>query len=150
MSETGTAAQSAGNTQQGTAGTGAGITEEAYKGLQRESGQKLAAAAAELANLKAELEQAKAGSAEAATLKAELAKTQKLANYADIQAFLKKSFDRGLDPDKVDDEYVAEIRAGRKTAEEVISNPGHNPARGSTTAEDDADKLLRAIPSLVS
>ena len=138
--EAGTTGAGAGNTSTGTAAQSAGNTEsEVVKGLNRKINEQ-----------NAELAEAKRGSAEAIALKAELAetradlsKTKKLAAYNDIADFLTDSFDRGLDPEKVDDDFVNKLRT-RTRAESTDSGPALNPARGVETPEHESERILRS------
>lgn len=142
--EAGNAGAGAGNTVTGTAAQTAGNTEsEVVKGLTRQ-----------INATKAELDEAKKGSAKAVELeaelantKAELAKTKTLAKYGDIADILTDSFERGMNPDKVDDDFVAKIRT--KFKETTDEGPRVNPVKGSTTPEQDAERLLRGLTSLI-
>ena len=143
----GTTVQTAGTTQQGTTGDGAGNT-EAYKGLQRD----LNAKNDELKALKVDLEAARAGTAKAAELEKELssakadkAKLEKALQYKDVD--LKFFFDKGISPDAVDDEFVQKIKSLGKEPEGNVQ--AHNPVRGGRTEDSDSKKLLESLPSLL-
>ena len=96
----------------------------------------------EVANLKRELD----------STKSELKKRDLALKYPDVAPFLMKAMEKKLDPELVDDEFVAAIREGKgKTeASEEEVEVGHNPQRGNLSKEQQDEALLRALPSLFS
>lgn len=78
--------------------------------------------------------------------RAELAKSKLLLKHRDIADKLEPILNKGLNPEFVDDDFVAILRNGADEREEEA--PAHNPVRGRGTPEQDATKLLKSLDSL--
>lgn len=106
----------------------------------------------EIKRLTEELEAAKAAgksgegeSEELATSKKELAKVKLLLKYKDVADKLEKVLEK-VDPEVVDDDFVSMFRSSQQ--EEETEGPAHNPGRRVPSEQQNAEKLLRSLPSL--
>jgi hypothetical protein len=135
----------------GTSEDSSGLTEQTVQGLSRT-----------VTRLKQQIAALSASSAssdpkDVETLKKELGSTSaenkrlKIAlKYPDVSDFLTKAMEKQkLDPDLIDDEFVAVIREGqKKTSPEETVEVGHNPVRGQQSQDQQDEATLRQMTSL--
>ena len=143
-----TTAGTADPTLEGKSGDGQGNSDQVIAGLNRslnkqvEENKRLAA---EVAKFAQEPEKDPRGD----KLERENKSLKTFLKYPDVAQILQKAVEKGVDPDLLDDDFVAALRAGTsKPNEETVGTPAHNPVR-QTSPESPAD-VLKRVTSIFS
>lgn len=127
-------------TEQGKAAQVSGSTDPTVSGLSKRLNQEIAARQA----AEAKLAETAAAAEEARQIRRENAVLKKTKQYADVSPALEKIFEKGVDPDIVDDDFVSALRMGAGAPpKENLDTPSHNTARNTsqTTPSDILKKM---------